>query len=141
MENLNLGIGAGLAALAFWGFVGIAVIAGVWDNIRKREAQHETIRRLIESGQPLDHELMAKLSLVANGSETRQDQALQITGLWLLPVSVGLGVFGVILGSYQPEAFGPLLGVSALTACMAIGFLISAKVAGRWYPAEDDSAN
>ena len=141
MENLTLGIGAGLAALAFWGFVGIAVIAGVWDNIRKRDAQHETIRRLIESGQPLDHELMAKLSLVGNGSEMRQDQALHITGLWLLPVSVGLGVFGLILGSYQPEALGPLLGVSALTACMGIGFLISAKIARRWYPVEHDSAN
>jgi len=50
----DLGIGAGLAALGFWGFVAVAVVAGIWDNIRKRDAQHETVRRLIESGQSAD---------------------------------------------------------------------------------------
>lgn len=77
----NLGIGAGLAALAFWGFVATAVVAGVWDNIRKREAQHETMRRVVESGQPLDRETMEMLSW-ASSNEVRHDQAFKITALW-----------------------------------------------------------
>ena len=52
------GIGGGLAALAFWGFIGSIVVAGIWYGIREREAQHETFRRVIESGQPVDQALM-----------------------------------------------------------------------------------
>jgi hypothetical protein len=48
------GIGGGLAALAFWGFVAAVVVGGMWYAIREREAQHETLRRIIESGQPVD---------------------------------------------------------------------------------------
>ena len=54
METIGIGIGIGLAALAFWGFIAVVVAVTVWDGIRKREAQHETLRRLIKSGQPLD---------------------------------------------------------------------------------------
>ena len=136
----NLGLGAGLAAIAFWGFVAVAVIAAVWNDIRKRDAQHETMRRLIESGQPIDDELMKKLSMVSDGGEARHDQAFQITGMWLLPVAVGMAIFGLILGSSEPQALAPLLGVSALLTCMGLGFLVAAKIAGRWYPAKDDSA-
>lgn len=131
------GIGAGLAALAFWGFVAAVVVAGIWYDIRKREAQHETVRRLIESGQPIDQELMEKLSLVADGGDKRHDQDFRLTGLWLLPIAVGLAVFGLILGTQYSEALAPLLGVSAMLACMGIGFLIAAKIAGRWYVNSD----
>lgn len=131
------GIGAGLAALAFWGFVAAVVVAGIWYDIRKREAQHETVRRLIESGQPIDQELMEKLSLVADGGDKRHDQDFRLTGLWLLPVAVGMAVFGLILGTQYSEALVPLLGVSAMLACMGIGFLIVAKIAGRWYVNSD----
>jgi hypothetical protein len=135
----DLGLGAGLAALAFWGFIAVAVLAAVWDGIRKRDAQHETMRRLIESGQPIDQEMMKKLSLVSDSGEARHDQAFQITGLWLLPVAVGMAIFALILGSDKPEALAPLLGVSALLTCMGIGFLVAAKITGHWYPAGDDS--
>jgi hypothetical protein len=132
------GIGAGLAALAFWGFIAAVVVAGIWYDIRKREAQHETVRRLVESGQPIDQELMEKLSLVADSGEKRHDQDFRLTGLWLLPVAVGMAVFGLILGSQYSEALAPLLGVAALLACMGIGFLMSARIAGRWYSKDSD---
>ena len=38
-------IGVGLGALGFWGFIAAVVVASYWDGIRKRESQHETIRR------------------------------------------------------------------------------------------------
>ena len=48
MQSFSLG--AGLAALAFWGFIASVVVAGIWYDIRKRDAQHETVRRIVESG-------------------------------------------------------------------------------------------
>ena len=137
----DLGLGVGLAALAFWGFVAATVFAGVWNGIRKRDAQHETVRRLVESGQPIDQELMEKLSLVGDGGNTRHDQDLYVTALWLLPVSVGLALFALILGSQVPDARAPMLGASALTACLGVGWLVAAKVAARWYVVDADSAD
>jgi drug/metabolite transporter (DMT)-like permease len=115
----SIGIGAGLAAMAFWGFIATAVVAGVWDGIRKREARHETIRRLVESGQPIDKEMMEKLLL------------------WILPVAVGVAVLGEILGYQVPQARLPILGAAALLACLGIGYFLASKVVKRWYHEDD----
>jgi len=136
----ELGLGAGLAALAFWGFVAVAVVATTWNGIRKREAQHETLRRLIESGQPLDEELVDKLLKVGESGSGRPDRDFKVTALWILPVSAGLAVFAPILGLLADEAVVPLLGAAALTACMGVGWLIAAKVTGRWYSESADPA-
>ena len=48
------GFGAGLAALAFWGFIAAIVVAGIWDGAKKREAQHETLRRMLIAGGTLE---------------------------------------------------------------------------------------
>ncbi len=134
----ELGIGAGLAAIAFWGFVAVAVVAGVWAGIRKRDAQHETVRRIVESGQPIDEQLLEKLSLTADGGDRRADLDFRITGLWLLPVSVGLFAFALILGASVPEARAPMLGASALTGCLGIGYMIAGKLVGRWLRPDGD---
>lgn len=131
------GVGAGMAALAFWGFVAVAVIGAYWDSIRKREAQHETVRRLIESGQPMDKELMDKLLLLSDNK--RLDRDFRITALWVLPVAVGLAVLGLILGIAIPQAKIPILGASALLACLGVGFWLASNVVRRWYPVERES--
>ncbi len=51
------GFARGLEALAGCGLVG----AYIWYRVRKREAQHETLRRMIEKGQDVDQALMDKL--------------------------------------------------------------------------------
>ena len=43
MEGIS--VSEGLAALGFWTFIAAIIVAGIWDGIRKREAQHETLRR------------------------------------------------------------------------------------------------
>ena len=45
MENL----GGGLAALAFWGFIASVVLGGIWYAVREKDAQHETLRKMIDS--------------------------------------------------------------------------------------------
>lgn len=129
----SMGLGAGLAALAFWGFIAAVVVGGMWDAIREREAQHETLRRLIESGKEIDQDLIDRMALLGRGGGGRPDRDFKITGMWILPIAVGLGIFGIILGAAIPEAKAPLVGVSALLLCMGAGFLIAAKIASRWY--------
>lgn len=135
----NIGLGAGLASLAFWGFLATAVVAGVWDSIRKRDAQHETVRRMIESGQPLNQELIDKLVNASNGGRRRLDRDMKLAGLYTLPVAVGMAVFGLVMGAQYPQVEGPLLGVAALLACVGSGFWIASKLIAHWYT-EDDSS-
>ncbi len=139
MQSFTLG--AGLAALAFWGFIASVVVAGIWFDIRKREAQHETVRRIIESGKPIDEELMDRLLSLGSGKSDRLDRTFKITGLIMLPVAVGLAIFGMIMGTQYPQAQLPLLGASALVACIGLGFLVTANIARRWYVADNESSS
>jgi len=134
-------VGAGLAALAFWGFIAAVVIAYYWDNIRKREAQHETVRRLIESGQPIDKELADKLLSMNDGENKRIDRDFKVTALWVLPIAPGLALLGLILGSQIPDAKMPILGAAALLACIGIGFWVASNIVQRWFPADGDSGH
>jgi len=129
----ELGIGAGLAALAFWGFIAAVVVASYWDAIRKRETQHETIRRAIESGQQLDQEMMDKLTALNSSGSGRADRDFKVTALWIMPVAAGMVVFAFALGFIEPQARTVLLGVAGLLAVLGIGFFIAAKYTERWY--------
>lgn len=133
------GLGAGLAALAFWGFIGTAVVAGIWDGIRKRDAKHETVRRIVESGQTIDADLMDKIVGLTDNKSERPDRVFFITGLWLLPASVGILVLGYFLGMLSPEARMALQGVSGLLAVLGLGFMGASKIVGRWYYKDEDS--
>lgn len=139
MQSFSLG--AGLAALAFWGFIASVVVAGIWFDIRKREAQHETVRRIVESGKPIDEELMDKLLSLGSGKTDRLDRAFKITGFIMLPAAVGLAIFGMILGTQYPQTQLPLLGASALVGCIGVGFLVTANIARRWYVADNESSS
>ena len=138
MQSFTLG--AGLAALAFWGFIAAVVVSGVWFDIRKREAQHETVRRIIESGKPIDDELMDKLLSLGSDKSERLDRGFKITGFIMLPASVGLALFGLILGTQFPDAELPLLGAAALVGTIGLGFLVLAQIVKRWYLADKESS-
>lgn len=114
----------GLAALGFWLFIGAATVSGIWDGIRKREAQHETLRRMIEAGKPPDEELMNKL--LGTGKDTARD--LTIGGLITLFVAPGLALMGYLI---DEKAFMPLLGVASLIAFVGIGMLVAAQFTKR----------
>lgn len=139
MQSFTLG--AGLAALAFWGFIAAVVVSGVWFDIRKREAQHETVRRIIESGKPIDDELMDKLLSLGSGKSERLDRGFKITGFIMIPASVGLALFGLIMGTQFPDAELPLLGAAALVGCIGLGFLVLAQIVKRWYLADNETSS
>jgi hypothetical protein len=124
-----MGIGAGLAAIGFWGFVAIVVVAGIWFYVRKRESEHETLRLMMQSGQAIDQELMSKI-LSASGGKDRLDRDLRVSGLIMLFIAPGLALLGWFVSQQAAAALSPLLGVAALVLCIAIGLLIAAKSAG-----------
>lgn len=134
------GLGAGLAAVAFWVFIAAVSVAGVWDNIRKREAKHETVRRLVESGQKIDSDLMDKLMGLTDNKSERPDRVFFITGLWILPVAVGVVALGFGLGFISPEAEVALYSVAGLLAILGLGFLLASKIVGSWYTDDNSSS-
>ena len=129
MESLT--IGAGLGALGFWLFIAAVIAAGVWDSIRKRDAQHETLRRIVESGQQIDDALADKvLQLTTDTKELGEN--MWLAGVILLVVSVALTVFGWALGlALKPVLFPILASVGGLVAIMGLGFLIIARMLAR----------
>ena len=130
----EIGIGAGLGALGFWVFIATCVAGGIWDSIRKREAQHETLRRMIESGQPIETTLSDKLLALGGGSSKSLGRDLRVSGLIILFVAPGLAIFGWVMAQAVAEVLWPvMLGVSALLGCVSLGFFVAARVVERGY--------
>ena len=126
------GLGAGLAAFAFWGFIASTVIGGIWYAIREKEAQHETLRRMIDSGQELDEVTVSRIFK----DNSRPDQDLKVGGLITLFCAPGLLVLGWFIGRFSQEAFLVLTGVSGLVAFVGLGLLVAARSAAKHYQEE-----
>ncbi len=124
----SIGLGAGLSALAFWGFLAVVVAAYYWDSARKRESRHETLRRIVESGRDIDRDLMDKLLTASRGTD-HLDRDLKVAGLICLSVAPGLALLGWMLSFLSAKTLMPLLGVAALMLCIAIGLLVAARAA------------
>ena len=122
---------AGLGALGFWLFIAAVVVAGIWFDAKKREIQQETLRRVVESGQQLDPELIDRL-LTDNAENERADRDLKVGGVITLSVAPGLVVLGYFLGKLEAQIFGVLLGVALLVAFVGMGLLAAGKMVERW---------
>ena len=137
METVFVNTGAGVAAAAFWLFLAIIVVAGMWYDMRRREAQHETLRRLAESGQTLDPHLMDRLLSVSGGGNAARE--LFVWGVVMLFVAPGVAVLAVFIGWQYAPALLPLLGVAILIAFIGLGLIVASRLLGR-RPAADDEA-
>jgi hypothetical protein len=125
----------GLAAFGFWMFVAAASVAGIWDGVRKREAEHETLRRMIEAGKQPDPAMIDKL--LGHKKEPARD--LKVAGLITIFAAPGLAIMGWFIGFVSEEAFYPLLGVALLVGFVGAGLLIAARFLER--ANRDDSAD
>lgn len=129
------GFGAGLSALAFWGFLAAVVVGGMWYGLRERQAQYDTVRRIIESGQKVDDALIDKII----GGNRPPDRSLKIAGLIVIFVAPGLAVLAWFIGQLSEPWLMPILGAAALVAFVGIGLLVAAKAAERMYGKDDRS--
>jgi hypothetical protein len=132
-EMENAGIGAGLGALGFWLFIAAVVVGGMWYAIREREAEHETLRRLIESGKPLDERLLDKL-VRAN---KRPDRDLKLAGIIMAFIAPGLAVMAFFIAQIEEQALFPILGAAFLSGFISAGLLVTSKVMERTYGDEE----
>ena len=113
----------GLAAFGFWMFIAAVSVGGIWDGVRKREAEHETLRRMIESGKVPDQDLVDKLL----GHKKDPARDLKVAGLIVIFVAPGLALMGWVIGLNEPDAIMPLFGVAGLVAFVGIGLLVAAR--------------
>jgi hypothetical protein len=121
-------LGEGLAALAFWGFIAALCVAGVWGDASKRESQHETLRRMLESNKPIDEALLTKLMGV---EPRRPDRDLNVAAIIAVSIAVGLAVLAAALSDMAPQALMPLLGSAGVCVCIAAGLKFAAAYVRR----------
>jgi len=122
----------GLAAFGFWMFIAAVSVGGIWDGVRKREAEHETLRRMIESGKAPDQELVDKLL----GHKKDPARDLKVGGLIVIFVAPGLALMGWLIGLKEPDALMPLFGIAGLVAFVGIGLLVAARFLERAHEAD-----
>lgn len=107
---------------------GLIVITGVFSVIRTN-AKARIIRDAIQSGQPMDPELLKTLQ-----DEDDNSRAGNVTGgLVLMGAAAGLAVLGYQLRSAEPNEpiFEIMLGVAAIPFLIGVALLLGALFAGR----------
>ena len=129
-------LGGGLVAIAFWGFIASCVVGGIWYAIREKQAQHETLRRIIESGKDIDADLIDRV--MSDGGKSKQD--LRVAGYITMSVAPGLVLLGYVLevAADNDKIFTIMLGVSGLVVFVAIGMLFAARVVERDRASSDE---
>ncbi len=103
------------------------MVAGIWYGLRERQAQYDTLSRMIESGKPVDQAVVDK---VLGGTE-RVDRGLTIGGLITVFAAPGIAFLGWMLSTRNEKVFVALLGVAGLVAFVGVGLLIAGKFAER----------
>lgn len=123
---------AGLGAMGFWIFLAAIIVAGIWFDVRKRESQQETLRRVVESGQQIDPVVIDKM-VAAGGGSSRPDRDYKISGMIVGFIAPGMPILGWFLARFNEDLFGLMLGVGMLMAFVSAGLYIAGKVYERWY--------
>ena len=123
------GAAAELGALGFWIFIAAIVVAGIWYDVRRKESQQETLRRVVESGREIDPEIIDRLMGVSDSEETERD--LKVSALIVLAVAPGMFILSLFLGFISPEARVAVMGASVLVAFIGAGLWLAARLVRR----------
>jgi hypothetical protein len=126
-----MGSMTGLAALGFWMFIAMCVVSSVWADIRKRESQQETLRRIVESGQKIDAALIDKMVGSAK-DESHADRDLKVAGIITMSVSPGLFLLGYFITGLDLEKLKVFIGLSLLVGIVGLGLFAAGMMVSRW---------
>lgn len=125
--TVSSGLGVGLASLAFWGFIAIVVVAGVWSSVRAKEIKQRSIDNLIEKGDGLDPDTLKRLLR----QEESSSRDLKVSAMILLFIAPGLVGIGWVLSSEASIMMNLMSAVAGLLAFLAIGMYLAAKIIER----------
>ena len=122
-------IGDGMAALAysisFWGFVSVCVWAGMWNGVRKREAEQATLRAMLAAGKEIDE---GELGGMLNGARERKGE-LRAYGIVAIFAGAGLALAAWPLSPLAAWVFAAMMGAATLTGFTGAGLLAASGFA------------
>ncbi len=109
----------------------VAIVVGpfwLWFYFRNRERQrlHDTLRLMVERGQPVSNELLETLKL--GGKPIGQKSDLR-RGIVFVAIALALASAGLIGGlTGDGDAVGPLCGLAAFPGFIGLGFIVLAVI-------------
>ena len=124
---------ADLVPLAGIGMIVLVVVVPLWIRAhfqsQDRARLHETVRLMVEKGQPVSSEMLASLNSSPStkySEPERSGASADIRrGVILIMIGLGLVGLGVALGPVSDwQATGPLAGSGAFPGFIGIGFVV-----------------
>lgn len=109
----------------------LAVVVGpIWIGSyfknRERQRLHETLRLMVEKGQPVSGELLETLNA---GGKLRSPPSDMRRGVVLTTIGLGMAGMGLALGlTGDGDMVGPLCGMAAFPTFIGLGFVVLALV-------------
>jgi hypothetical protein len=122
------GIGPYLVGVAFWIFVAVVAVAGIFADYKRRRGNIDVIRMFIEKGQQLDPALIEKLT--SNEQRDQRIDPVHMKFAAIITIASGIGVclLSLFLAGISALAFYPVFGVGLVTICVGIGLRIGSKM-------------
>ena len=109
--------------IAFWLFIAVVTISGMWTSFLSRLEAEKTIRLAIERGAALDADAIDRLKTAA---ATPSAARLMVWGLTILFAAAGIFLVALFIGHDEPDALFPIFGLGALCGMIGLGLLASA---------------
>jgi hypothetical protein len=110
-----------LIPLTFFGFLGAVILGPIYLKERTKQSAHKLISQAIEKGQPLDPQLMERLT-VAAPSQAPPDRARRTlgSGVVLLALAGGFAGASVMSSGFDPSGYA---NNGMMTAALILGAL------------------
>lgn len=104
--------------------IGPMIIRTLYQN-RERQRLHETLRLMVEKGQPVSGELLETLNAPLRARPPCGPSSDMRRGVVLLAIALGIAGLGIALGVTIAEpAEGPLIGCAAFPGFLGLGFIV-----------------
>ena len=113
----------GTDAIAFWLFIAVVTISGMWMSFQSRLETEKTIRLAIERGVVRDVEAIARLKTAGAAPTAAR---LMVWGMTIVFAAVGVFLLGLFVGHEEPDALLPIFGLGGLCGTIGLGLLTSA---------------
>jgi hypothetical protein len=117
--------------IAMFAFLGVAAVAGIIADYKKRQVALEPLRAAIERGQPLDPALIERLMAPERGEDALNPLHLKVGGVITISAGAGVAVLSFFLAQVAPSSFYPVLGGGIVAIFVGAGLVIAAGMVER----------